>query len=126
MKTPRSRRVITILIGAGIFAAMAFGIWWWNQPGPLDGFASCLEERDAIFYGAFWCPHCQNQKGMFGRSSRKLPYIECSTPDGRSQLPVCVNRDIKSYPTWVFADESRLTGEVPLAKLAEKTGCTLP
>ena len=40
-----------------------------NTPGKLDGFAQCLKDKGAIFYGAFWCPHCQNQKKMFGRSA---------------------------------------------------------
>ena len=105
-------------------------IWWMvylaNQPGELDGFAACLKDKGAVFYGAFWRPHCQNQKAMFGVSSRLLPYVECSTPDGRSQLSVCVEKKINSYPTWEFTDGSRENGEVPLTRLAEKTGCQLP
>jgi thiol-disulfide isomerase/thioredoxin len=99
-----------------------------RQPddGRYDGFASCLSEKGAIFYGAFWCPHCQSQKKLFGSSASKLNYIECSTPDGRAQTPVCIDRSVKSYPTWEFADGSRELGEVSLAKLAEKTGCVLP
>ena len=97
-----------------------------SQPGALDEFAACLKDRDAIFYGTFWCPHCQNQKKMFGRSARLLPYIECSTPDGQSQLAICTEKDVQSYPTWTFADGSRETGEVALGTLAEKTGCSLP
>jgi hypothetical protein len=97
-----------------------------GKPGKLDTFASCIAESGAKFYGAFWCPHCQNQKALFGRSARLLPYIECSTPDGQSQLPVCRDANVGSYPTWEFADGSRLTGEVPLADLATKTSCELP
>jgi hypothetical protein len=100
--------------------------YYHNQPGELDGFAQCLEEKGAIFYGAFWCPHCQNQKAMFGRSARLLPYVECSTADGKGQLPVCTQRGVESYPTWVFADGTRESGEVSLPRLAEKTSCALP
>ena len=91
-----------------------------------DEFASCLDSKEVKFYGAFWCPHCQNQKKMFGGSDRLLPYIECSTPDGKGQNQVCKDAQIKSYPTWEFADGERKTGEVPLADLAAKTGCVLP
>ena len=92
----------------------------------LDTFAACLKDKGAVFYGAFWCPHCQKQKAMFGNSVKYLPYVECSTPDAKDQLPVCNEKKIENYPTWIFADGSRLIGEVPLATLAEKTSCTLP
>lgn len=111
--------VIILVIIIGVF------VWRQSQPGELDTFAQCLEERGAVFYGTFWCPHCQNQKAMFGRSAKHLPYVECSTADGRGQLPVCRDKNIESYPTWEFADGSRETGEVTLKRLAEKTGCEL-
>jgi hypothetical protein len=55
-----------------------------------------------------------------------LPYVECSTADGKGQLAVCKDAGVTSYPTWEFPDQTRQSGEVPLAILAEKTGCTLP
>lgn len=112
---------IALVAGAvGIFALQNRG------PAPLDAFAECIAKSGATFYGAFWCPHCQNQKKMFGRSAHLLPYVECSTPDGQSQLPSCTDKKVNGYPTWEFADGSRQSGEVPLAILAEKTGCPLP
>lgn len=95
-------------------------------PSNLDGFAQCLKDKGAIFYGAFWCPHCQNTKRMFGSAADLLPYVECSTPDGKEQLQACKDKQINNYPTWEFADGSRLTGERTLQELAEKTACTLP
>lgn len=94
--------------------------------GQLDGFAQCLGEKGATFYGAFWCPHCQSQKRMFGSSAKLLPYVECSMPDGRTRTQICIEKNIESYPTWEFSDGSRETGEVPLAELAAKTSCELP
>jgi hypothetical protein len=114
--------LILILLVGGIFLIAKHQ----NKPDALDAFASCLKDKGATFYGAFWCPHCQNQKAMFGRSARLLPYQECSNPDGQSQNAMCNDKGIESYPTWQFADGSRLTGEIPLETLAEKTGCTLP
>lgn len=108
-----------------IIALIVYGVILNNRPSELDSFAQCLDEKEAIFYGAFWCPHCQAQKKMFGRSSKYLPYIECSAPDGKSQKKVCDDAGIEGYPTWVFADGSRLGGEVELEALAEKTGCEL-
>ncbi len=122
-----NKRLLTSII---ILALAGLGIYLLVAPqyssGELDSFAQCLKEKNATFYGAFWCPHCQNQKRMFGSSERLLNYVECSTPDGRGQLPVCQDAKITGYPTWEFADKSRLTGEVQLDKLAEKTGCELP
>jgi hypothetical protein len=97
-----------------------------ETPGTYDSFAQCLTQKGAIFYGAFWCSHCQNQKRMFGSSVEYVPYVECSTPDGRNMLDACKSVGIKSFPTWVFADGTRQEGEAPLSRLAEKTGCELP
>lgn len=91
----------------------------------INTFAQCLGEKGAVFYGAFWCPHCGTQKEMF-KNSQKLPYVECSTPDGKDQLEKCKEKDVKSYPTWDFGDGTRETGVVSMEQLAEKTGCALP
>lgn len=90
-----------------------------------DEFSMCLADKGAKFYGAFWCPHCQAQKKMF-ENSDKLPYIECSTPDGKDQTNACKEAGVESYPTWIFGDGERMTGEIALETLAEKTGCELP
>lgn len=97
-----------------------------GQPGKYDAFATCLKDQGAIFYGAFWCPHCKAQKDLFGDSVKYLPYVECSTPDSQSQTPICAQKGIQSYPTWIFTNGDKLSGEVPLADLAAKTGCSLP
>lgn len=117
-----------ILIGAAVLIAAPFAVSLLLKtvPGKYDQFATCLKDRGATFYGAFWCPHCQRQKALFGNSVKLLPYVECSTPDGKSQTPICVDKKITGYPTWEFADGSRLNGEIPLETLAEKTGCSLP
>lgn len=113
---------IFVLVIAGLGAS----VFVKSAPSKLGPFAQCLKEKGATFYGAFWCPHCQAQKRMFGSAASELPYTECSTPNGQGQLQVCIDKGIQQYPTWEFADGSRLTGEVPLAQLAEKTGCELP
>lgn len=87
--------------------------------------AMCLKEKGATFYGAFWCPHCQATKALFGKGKDALPYVECSTPDGQGTLPICVEKGIKGYPTWVFADGSILNGEQSLEVLADKTNCPI-
>lgn len=95
-------------------------------PGMYDTFAQCLKDKGAVFYGAFWCPHCQAQKKMFGTSAKLLPYVECSPLNGQGQTQICIDKKVESYPTWEFVDGSRLTGEISLEQLAEKTSCILP
>lgn len=119
--------LVIVLLIAGTFGLVFLQKQEGNSgPGVYDGFAMCLAEKGATFYGAFWCPHCNNQKKLFGKSKTLLPYVECSTPDGQARTQICIDKNIESYPTWEFADLSRLTGEVPLEQLAEKTGCVLP
>lgn len=118
-----------IVIGVAVIlivGAIVWGVNYKSQPGELDKFAQCLEEKGVVFYGAFWCSNCQSQKAKFGKSAKLLPYIECSTPDGRSQIKYCSDKNIESYPTWEFADGEREIGDVNLSLLAEKSGCNLP
>jgi glutaredoxin len=85
--------------------------------------AEHLTESGALFYGASWCPHCQEQKRLFGASASRLPYIECS-PAGRNapQSRSCDRAGVKSYPTWVI-NGTAFVGEVlSLAQLADATG----
>lgn len=90
-----------------------------------DEFAQCISDAGASFYGAFWCPHCQEQKALFEQSP-KIPYIECSTPNGEGRTEICTTENITGYPTWKFADGTESSGVQTLATLAEKTSCTLP
>jgi len=124
----KQSKQLIILIIVGVLVVGGIGLWIYSasQPGKYDTFAQCLKDKGAVFYGAFWCPHCQNQKAMFGKSAKLLPYVECSTADGRSQLQICKDKNIEGYPTWEFADGSRESGEVSLSRLSEKTGCQLP
>jgi hypothetical protein len=117
--------IVVLVVGVIGLAVFRAGPGTANA-GELDQFATCLKDKGATFYGAFWCPHCQAEKKLFGSSVKLLPYVECSTPDGNSQTQICIDKKIQSYPTWEFADGTRLTGETPLSQLAEKTQCTLP
>lgn len=113
--------IVVILIGGFVWLVRTPG-----KPGRLDQFANCINDSGVLFYGAFWCPNCQNQKAAFGSSAKLLPYVECSTPDGNSQTPLCREKGIENYPTWVFRDGTVRTGELELGELSELTSCELP
>src|SRR5258708_8624559 len=121
--------VIGILIIGIVAAVILRGSATPQGPGKYDDFAKCIKDSGAKFYGAFWCPHCQGEKKLFGSSARYLPYIECSTSDGQGQFQICKDANIKSYPTCVLKDDTILPTEnynvVSLKTLAAKTGCVL-
>ena len=96
-----------------------------SSTGEYDAFASCLTESGATFYGAYWCPHCKEQKGMFGNSIELVNYVECSLPDRGGQNEVCNAAEIQRYPTWEFGDGQRVEGVMGLGALASKSKCSL-
>ena len=90
--------------------------------GPEDpwirGLAEHLAKTDAKFYGASWCPHCSEQKHLFGSSEKRIPYVECSPGGPKApQASACKQNNIQSYPTWIINGE-RYTGVQPLDVLA--------
>jgi uncharacterized membrane protein/Zn ribbon nucleic-acid-binding protein len=97
-----------------------------EPPAPEDPTARALAihlaRSGARMYGAYWCPHCQQQKEMFGASADRLPYIECS-PGGQSapQAAECRNQHIESYPTWII-NGKRFEEVMNLKQLAEAAG----
>ncbi|MDP3734263.1 MAG: hypothetical protein Q8R37_03460 [Nanoarchaeota archaeon] len=90
-----------------------------------DAFATCLTEKGVTMYGAYWCPHCQEQKKMFGGSWDKVEYIECSLPNRAGETAICNQAGITSYPTWQFADGTRKSGTLSLEDLSFFSGCAL-
>ena len=88
--------------------------------------AQCVADSGSIFYGAFWCPHCAQQKSAFGIASKKLPYVECSTPDRSGQTEVCVDEEIRSFPTWKFPGGAVCTGFVSPEIVAHLSSCSIP
>jgi uncharacterized membrane protein len=81
-----------------------------------------LTESGGKFYGAYWCPRCQNQKELFEASAARLPYVECS-PGGRNgpRNLACVNRDIREFPTWIIGSR-RYVGALSPDNLARYSG----
>jgi uncharacterized membrane protein len=72
-------------------------------------------------YGAYWCPHCYEQKQLFGKPAyQELPYIEC-TPDGKNGQPqVCKDAGVKFFPSWKINGELT-SGVKTLDELADLT-----
>jgi len=77
-------------------------------------------------YGSYRCPHCTNQKKLFGSGFKNIKYIECDPSSRAAQLNLCEAAGVTSWPTWVLPDGEKLVGETSLETLAEKTSCSLP
>ncbi len=90
----------------------------------LQALAVHLTETGAKFYGAYWCPRCQEQKALFKASAKRLPYVECSSGGRGSPLTApCAANNIRSYPTWII-DDKRHTGLQTPRTLAGAAGFT--
>ena len=114
----------SILVALLIVGAVAY---YYTTPGKYDEFAKCLSEKQVVMYGAFWCPHCKEQKAEFGKSFEYVPYVECAAPDNpNAQVAACRDAGVNSYPTWQFSDGTQQSGKLALEHLAQKTGCVLP
>lgn len=80
--------------------------------------AEHLTEEGATMYGAFWCPHCSDQKDLFGSAVDDVPYVECD-PEGEDAQPqLCRDKNIKGYPTWEI-DGELYPGTRSLEELAQ-------
>jgi len=84
--------------------------------------ADHLTRSGAKMYTAYWCPHCHEQKELFGKeATARLTIIECA-PDGRnSQEQLCRSKNIQGYPSWEINGKID-SGVKPLSKLAEMSG----
>ena len=120
-----ARKILGILLIVAAFAAVIY-LGLRKRGSRLDSFAQCLAAKQAKMYGAYWCPHCAEQKEMFESSFRYVLYVECGVRGSRDEAAVCKDAGIKHFPTWQFADGERREGTQPLPTLGTKTGCPLP
>src|SRR5579863_2557147 len=87
-----------------LFAGAFFGGRYYNNH-KYDSFARCLASKQAKMYGLYWCPHCAEQKEMFGASFHNVPYVECAIKDKPGELaPACKVAGVKLFPSWQFRD----------------------
>ena len=123
---PLPWRKIGLALGVVVIVGAAYYLMTKKSPGRLDGFAQCLSSKGVKMYGAFWCPHCEEQKELFGSSFDYAPYVECGIEGSRAEQKVCIDAGVKNFPTWVFPDGSKVEGKLQIVALHEKTGCPLP
>ncbi|MFM7192766.1 MAG: hypothetical protein ACKOX2_18435, partial [Microcystaceae cyanobacterium] len=92
-------------------------------PAELE-LAEFLTRKGVKMYSAFWCPHCYEQKQLFGKEAfQKIASIECD-PNGKNpKTQACIDAKIQSFPTWEIGGKLD-PGVKLLDQLAEKVGYT--
>jgi hypothetical protein len=104
-----------------------------SSSSPEIELAKHLKQIGAKMYAAYWCPHCHDQKELFGKEAMQyLPSIECA-PDGQnSQTALCQEVAPKveqqtgqpfGFPTWEI-NGKYYTGTQSLEELAKVSGYT--
>lgn len=118
--------VISPYLGSAYVGSSTAGLTAEGEAAPdLVAFAKALRDAGATMYGAYWCPHCLAQKELFQDGAKFLNFVEV-TDANRQPNQIAIDQNITSYPTWVFANGSRLEGEQTLAALATKVGIAIP
>ncbi len=112
---------VVLLLLAGAYLAGRY-----YRGDKYDSFAKCLADKQAKMYGLYWCPHCADQKRMFGESFQNVPYIECAIRGSHELAPECKTAGVKLFPSWQFGSEAPKEGVLSLNELSQKTGCKLP
>ncbi|MBE9107976.1 hypothetical protein IQ273_00870 [Nodosilinea sp. LEGE 07298] len=116
--------------GIALVALLAFGC----SPNPSDaGVSSSYEAQLAqhltatggVMYGAYWCPHCADQKAMFQNAVDQLSYVECAADGDNPQPELCQQKGIEGYPTWEI-DGQLYPGVQSLDELADLSGFSAP
>lgn len=81
-----------------------------------------LTDIGAKMYGAYWCPHCFDQKQLFGQQAFALiNSIECDPAGQNPQVEVCQAAGIQGYPTWEINGQL-YSGTRSLQELADLSG----
>src|SRR5262249_38137384 len=92
--------VVTVLAAVAVFA---------NAPAAATPYQAALARHlaatRAVMYGAYWCPHCQEQKQLFNSAASALPYVECDAKGANPHPELCERAEVKKFPTWIIGGQ---------------------
>ena len=84
-------------------------------------FAKFLNDNNIVMYSAYWCPHCNDQKQLFGKKAvEELIIVECAKDGKNNQYNLCQEKGIEGFPSWEINNEI-YSGTMSLNELAEMT-----
>lgn len=97
--------------------------------GPAEiSLAKYLVKIGAKEYVAYWCPHCHEQKMLFGKEAYQIINdsikTECAAGGYKAKPESCQAANITSYPTWIINGNhySGVQNLDELAKVSSYTG----
>lgn len=112
---PNNNSGVTIVENPGKPAIISFrpveepkpGVGWevTTTSGEAEiALARHLKQTGAKEYIAWWCPHCHEQKLLFGKEAYKeLDHIDCAPIDNPNGVKdECRAAKIQSYPSWII------------------------
>ena len=92
-----------------------------SSPATL-ALAEHLTGSGAVMYSAYWCPHCHEQKELFGKeASDKLKVVECAADGQNNKADLCRSKGLQGFPSWEI-NGSIESGVASLETLAERSG----
>lgn len=84
-------------------------------------FAKYLRDNNIVMYSAYWCPHCNDQKQLFGKEAvEELIIVECAKDGKNNKYKLCQEKGIEGFPSWEINNEI-YSGTVSLDELSEMT-----
>jgi uncharacterized membrane protein/glutaredoxin len=108
---PRLGPVLAGGIAAAVLAPLGAAFIFAMPATPGAGYEAALAKHlrasGAVMYGAYWCPHCQEQKALFGDAAKDLPYVECDPSGVNARPDLCEKAGVKAFPTWVVGTVRR-------------------
>jgi len=125
MKKNKKIYIPIIILAVVVISIIFFKPSGESVTGEFDDFVNCLAEKDAKFYGAYWCGHCNTQKELFHDSEdliKEKVYIECADDAINNEREKCIEAGITAYPTWIINGE-KSTGTKSISQLSELSGC---
>ena len=80
-----------------------------------------LSEENIVMYSAYWCPHCHDQKQLFGKEAvKELKVVECAKDGKDNEYELCQTKGISGFPSWEINGEI-ISGTRDLNELVTKT-----
>ena len=88
-------------------------------PTAEDTLAACLTEQWVTMYGTERCPHCRDQKKLFGKNAfDAVRYVDCD-----KQRTQCQVAGVQWFPTRITQSGDKYPGTQELSELATIAWC---
>ena len=117
LKNPWIYLIVVLILIAGFYGYKS--ITGKAVQSQYDEFSKYMTEQGVVMYGTEWCPHCKNQKKLFGNSFQYINYTDCD-----KNQKACSEAGISGYPTWKINNQTYPGGQSieRLAQLSRYNG----